>query len=49
MAMDKDTIKKLEELLKTIDSFLKEIKPLRNKLARSLGQQKRLKHIKPTS
>lgn len=45
MAMDGDTKKKLKKLLNKIDNFVKDIKPLRNKLARSLGQQKRQKSV----
>lgn len=44
MAMDSDTKKKIAKLLKKIDDFIKDIKPLRNKLSRSLGQQKRQKN-----
>ncbi len=45
MAMDRDTKQKLSKLLKKIDAFMKDLKPLRDKLARSLGQQKRQKSI----
>jgi len=45
MAMDRDTKKKLVKLLKKIDAFTKDLKPLRDKLARSLGQQKRQKSV----
>ena len=45
MTMDRDTKKKLAKLLKRIDTFVKDLKPLRDKLSRSLGQQKRRKSI----
>ena len=41
MAMDSGTKRDLAKLLKKIDIFTKNLRPLRNKLARSLGQQKR--------
>ncbi|MFC1667633.1 hypothetical protein ACFL0P_07255 [Candidatus Omnitrophota bacterium] len=41
--MDRDTKKKMKKLLKKIDDFTKDLKPLRDKLSRSLGQQKRQK------
>lgn len=43
MAMDRDTKKKMGQLLKKIDAFNRGLRPLRDKLSRSLGQQKRQK------
>lgn len=45
MAMDSGTKRDLKKLLRKIDAFTKKLKPLRNKLARSLGQQKRQRSI----
>jgi hypothetical protein len=41
MAIDKKTIRELDALLKKIDKFTEALKPLRNTLARHVGQQKR--------
>ena len=41
MAMNVDTKRRLTKLLKKIDAFTKDLKPLRDKLSRSLAQQKR--------
>jgi hypothetical protein len=43
MPMDSDTIIKLTGLLKKIDIFQKDLKSLRDKLSRSVGQQRRNK------
>lgn len=45
MAMDRDTKRKLKQLLRKIDVFTKDLKSLRDKLSRSLGQQKRQKSV----
>lgn len=41
MPMDRDTVRKLTKLLSKLDSFMKDIKPLRDKLSRSLARHKR--------